>query len=274
MGLLKRVYLLLVTLLLIAAIVLLLLLPQTVSSWSAAITEQSVFVRVILAALAGIGLFSLTYLQIRPDRREKATGLMMRSSGAITEVSVESTRERILKVVSAVSGVVSVDAQVKPVRGRADVELQVTVSGDDTALPAKQKEINRALSQVVDKQLGLQMAGHPRVKIQLEHHAVPKSVIGTLPPIQDLPKPAQEPAVDIGEHPAEKKSLLDWLGMSSESDKDQSDNDTISEVSPIEDNKLVGESPEKKSDQPQHVSPLADSESNTDDSKTPGTEAQ
>lgn len=275
MGLIRRVYLFLITVTLIAAIVILLLSPQTVTSWSATISEQSVIARIILAALAGIVLFALTYLQVRPDRREKATGLMMRASGAITEVSVESARERILKVVGAVSGVVSVDAQVRPVRGRADVELQVTVTGDDTALPAKQKEINRALSQVVDKQLGLQMAGHPRVKIQLEHHEVLKIAIGALPPIQETVKPAQEqiPATKVKDHPGEKKSLLDWLGMSGELDKDKSDDETIREIPSTEKEKLTKEPPEKKPDQPDDVAPLIDSQSNTGDSKTLGTEA-
>ena len=42
--------------------------------------------------------------------------------------------------------------------GKAHIELDVTVNNPNTNVPAKQQEINRALKQVINKQLGLQMA--------------------------------------------------------------------------------------------------------------------
>jgi hypothetical protein len=233
-----------------------------------------------MAIIVSVALFALTYFQVRPDRSAKASGLMMRASGAIAEVSVESARERILKVVSGVSGVVHVDAQVKPIRGRADVELQVTITGADTSLPIKQKEINRALSQVIDKQLGLRMAGHPRVKIQFERDETRKPVVATAETTSSsresaLPLIANAPlAAAVENQPEEKESRLDWSGKSIESDEDNPDDTTIHIASSTENDESVGEIAEKKIDKPQGLTPqIEEVEPGSDDTKTPGVEA-
>jgi hypothetical protein len=137
---------------------------------------------------------------------------MMQASGAITEVSVESARDRILKAVSDVPDVVTADAEVKPVRGRADVELQVTVMGHDVQLPAKQKEINRALNQVIHKQLGLRMAGQPRVHIGFhgEEAAKRPAVSVNAPPVVPQPEKPTEaviPVKAVSREPEPQKSL-------------------------------------------------------------------
>ncbi len=168
MSFLRRLYLVLLTLLLIAGITLFLLFPKIVNGWSATLSDQSPLIPVVVTVILDLILLALLYIQVRPDPRDRVSGLMMQASGAITEVSVDSTRARILKAVGDVPEVVSADAEVKPVHGRADIELQVTVLGHDVELPAKQKEINRALNQVIHKQLGLRMAGQPRVHIRFQ----------------------------------------------------------------------------------------------------------
>lgn len=184
MSFLRRFYLVLITLALVASLSLFLLFPQTVNNWSAALSDQSPLIPVLVTAVLDILLLTLLYLQVRPDPRERATGLMMQASGAITEVSVESARDRILKAVSDVPDVISADAEVKPIRGKADVELQVTVMGHDVQLPAKQKEINRALNQVIHKQLGLRMAGQPRVHIRFHNEKTVPSTSFVATPIE------------------------------------------------------------------------------------------
>ena len=167
LGFLRRLYLILLSLIFIVVLAIFLLSPATIANWAGSISEISVIVRGLLAALLVVALLVLMYVQVRRDPRSNVTGLVMRGSGAVTEVSVESARERILNAVSDVPDVVSAEAEVKPVEGRADVELQVVVMGHDVKLPVKQKEINRALKQVIDKQLGLRLAGQPRIHIRL-----------------------------------------------------------------------------------------------------------
>jgi hypothetical protein len=92
------------------------------------------------------------------------------------------------------------------------VDLQVVVQGGhDIKLPAKQSEINRALKQVIHKQLGLQMAGQPKVHIRLDTEGKPAPVLASISayreparppqmivtkPVQPTPKPLPSTPVD------------------------------------------------------------------------------
>lgn len=184
---LKRLYLLLMTIILAVVVFIALLAPAQMGSWlTTSLSETSSILRIVLAAIIGGGLLAITYLQVRPVRQEHS-GLVMKVSGAITDVSIESARDRILKAVEAVPDVISAEATIKPVRGKADMELHVIVMGHGIKLPDKQKEINRALKQVINKQLGLQMAGRPRVHIELHTEAGQSAA-------PQLPKPAEEKA--------------------------------------------------------------------------------
>lgn len=190
MNLLRRLYLLLLSLALIALVGGALLFPETFQTVIGSISEQSSIIRLLVAVVVLLALLGLAWLQIKPDPRARMTGLMMRSSGAITEVGVDSTRDRILKAVSDVPDVVSVEAQVKPIRGRADIEMDVTVLGHDVKLPGKQKEIDRALNQVINKQLGLRMSGPPRIHIQIYGEEKPVKPVITPPVTAVIEKPA------------------------------------------------------------------------------------
>jgi hypothetical protein len=215
MNFLRRVYLLLLGLLLIIAVTLLLLSPEAVGTWVGSISELSLVVRIAVTVVIDLILFALMYIQVRGDPRTKVNGLVMRGSGAVTEVSIESARERILKTVSDVPDVVSADATVKPVRGRADIELQVSVFGHDVKLPEKQKEINRALRQVIDKQLGLQMAGQPRIHLRIHGEETQKPPVVVSPPpapVIEKPMPVQPPPPTVIESEPEPKRSGGLLG--------------------------------------------------------------
>lgn len=199
MNFLGRFLLFLLTVLVIVVLTVFLLSPLTIRDWTGNISEISSVVRVVIAVLIDLVLLALLFSQLRPARQQPtSSGLMMRATGTLTEVSVDSARERILKAVSDVPDVVSVEAQVKPVRGRADLDLDVEVLGEDVRLPEKQKEIDRALRQVINKQLGLQMAGRPRVRIRLHGEkpvVVPPRVeppVVTPPPPVVVPPPEPE----------------------------------------------------------------------------------
>lgn len=226
LNFLKRIYLVLVTLMLVAGIAVLLLAPGQVGGWlSSTVVELSVVIRVLVTILLG-GLFVvLTYMQVRPAPSNH-TGLVMKVSGAITDVSIESARDRILKAVEEVADVVSAEADIKPLRGKADLELRVTVMGHGIKLPDKQKEINRALKQVINKQLGLQMAGRPRVHIQIYTDAPrsPAPVVTapvipekpSAPPVASAPEPkpaTPAPPVEAKAPEAEPKNGGGLLGI-------------------------------------------------------------
>ncbi|MBI5669672.1 MAG: hypothetical protein HZC41_16840 [Chloroflexi bacterium] len=194
MNFLGRFLLFLLTVLVIVVLTVFLLSPTTIGSWSGNISEISPVFRIVIAVLIDLVLLALLVSQLRPARQPTTSGLLMRSTGTFTEVSVDSARERILKAVGDVPDVVSVEAQVKPVRGRADLDLDVEVLGDDVRLPEKQKEIDRALRQVINKQLGLQMAGRPRVRIRLHGDrpvtpTAPKAEAPVVPPPVVVPPP-------------------------------------------------------------------------------------
>lgn len=203
MNFLGRILLLLLTILVIAVLTVFLLSPTTIGNWSGNISEISPVLRVIVAVLLDLVLLVLLFTQFRAARQPESTGLMMRATGTVTEVSVESARDRILKAISDVPDVVSVDAQVQPVRGRADIELDVEVLGEDVRLPDKQKDIDRALKQVINKQLGLHMAGRPRVHIRLHREKpivrtpVPKEIPTVAAPLPEIERrePVSTPLV-------------------------------------------------------------------------------
>lgn len=138
---------------------------------------------------------------------------MVRRADAITDVSVESARERVLSVISAVPDVVAVDARVQAVRGRAFIELDVAVDNRITDLPGKQREIDRALKQVIHKQLGLLMADRPRVHVELKSKDAPKPAA----PAPVVPPPAVE------SKPEPEKARTGLFGSADRKSEEQTD---------------------------------------------------
>ncbi|MBC8170281.1 MAG: hypothetical protein H7X77_01355 [Anaerolineae bacterium] len=202
MKFITRLLMTLLALLLVAFLTVLLITPDTVVDVLARL-EQVVFAaRVALVVIMYLVILSLLYLQVRSTPKAQSDTLSVNASGAIAAVTVDSVRERILKTIGEVPGVASVTAQLKSIRGKADIDLSVTTTDDKVNIPEKQKEINRALEQVIKKQLGIQMAGRPRVNIRLgtvkpvvpaPAAAVPLPVIAPPPP----PAPIISPAAEI-----------------------------------------------------------------------------
>jgi hypothetical protein len=126
---------------------------------------------------------------------------MVKGQGVVADVSVESACDRILRAVRAVPDVLSAEATVKALRGKADIDLTVAVANTTTNLPEKQHEIDRALRQVINKQLGLQMAGKPRVHIRMddekavEKEKAPEKILSPEPPPAVIAEPVQSVAI-------------------------------------------------------------------------------
>lgn len=162
----------------------------------AQIESISPFVRLLLVVGLNGGLLGAAYLRMRQPPAKPVTGLIVRSPGAITEVSVESVRERILKTLNNLPDITAAAADVLAVHGRADVLLRVSVKGDDVNVPEKQREIDRVLKQVVNKQLGLQFAGPAKIHIQFhdEKPVVEKSA--DVLPVPSVPVVDTEASVE------------------------------------------------------------------------------
>jgi hypothetical protein len=195
----RRVLTVLVEIILVVVVTALLLAPETVADIVDSLTEVTFIVRLLIAALLDVLLISLLYFQLRSERRTNENGLMVKASGAVIDVSIESARERILKAVANVPDVASADARLRPVNGKAHIDLDVVVANPNANVPAKQQEINRALKQVINKQLGLQMADHPVIHIELRDPSslAAAPIVTTAPAVASSSTPSVAPVLPI-----------------------------------------------------------------------------
>lgn len=169
MTFIRKVIIVLVGVSLALLVTVVLLNPASIMSLAGTLNTTSALIRLPLAILVDVIVLAIIVVLVRNERAPHGNGgLIVKAQGAIADVSIESARDRILRAVRAVPDVISAQTEVKAVRGRADVDLDVVVSRESINVPEKQKEIDRALRQVINKQLGLQMAGKPRVHIRMD----------------------------------------------------------------------------------------------------------
>ena len=203
MSLIRKIVIVLVGISLALLVTILLLSPDAIMSLAFNIRDTSALIRLPLAIIIDVIVLLLIVLLVRNERSSQTVGgLTVRAQGAHADVSIESARERILRAVRAVPDVISAQAEVKAVRGRADVDLDVLVSRESISIPDKQKEIDRALRQVINKQLGLQMAGKPRVHIRMDDEpalAAPVATPVVVPPAAESAKMEPEPVKEADE---------------------------------------------------------------------------
>ena len=205
-------------LLLIMLVTVVLLAPESIMLLLAGVADVNLLLRLALVVVVNILILAFMYTQLR-GRHKTSTGLAVKASGAYTDVNVESARALILNGVKSVKDVVSADVKVEAVNGLADVDLNVHVTGNNIHIPNKQKEIDRALRQVINKQLGLQMRGKPRVHISLQGETppVPAPVVVEKKP-EPLPeKPSLEPKPVVADQNADTLEKVDkpqgFLGL-------------------------------------------------------------
>lgn len=191
MRLIDRLLVILAGLLIIAIITVVVLVPQSIVSVLESIESVNLLLRLALVVILNVIILVTIYMRLR-DQRGTINGLEVNAPGAFTDVSIDSAQSLILNAVTQVPNVTAANATVEAVNGRADVDLNVTVTGREVNIPQKQKEINRALRQVINKQLGLRMRGKPRVHIILEESKSPAAGAAKPQPVV-TPVPA-EPA--------------------------------------------------------------------------------
>jgi hypothetical protein len=199
----------------------LLLVPDAIAQFAFNLSATSALIRLPAAILIDALVLVIVVVLVRSERNSRpATGLIVKAQGAIADVSIESARERILRAVRAVPDVLSAETDIKAVRGKADVDLEVAVSRESVNLPEKQREIDRALRQVVSKQLGLQLAGKPRVHLRMsdEAPAIPEPP-PSLPSLVPEPVKLETPAAVPEPTPAPFRfESLDTMSVRQEAD--------------------------------------------------------
>lgn len=189
MRLIERSALLVVGLLAITLITVVLVAPEVVNDFFITLAQVNFIVRLVVVLVIDVAILAFLYSRLRPARTV-GDALIVKASGAIADVSIDSAQTLILNAVKSVSDVVSASAVVQAVGGKADIELHVQVTGQHINVPQKQQEINRALKQVVNKQLGLQIANQPRVHIRFADEQTPvtkKEAIIPETPRRDAP---------------------------------------------------------------------------------------
>jgi hypothetical protein len=180
LRILERVLFALVGLLLITLITVLFVVPQSVSEILVNLEAVNIIIRLAVVLVLDILVLAFMFLQLRP-RPVNVPGLVVKAPGALADISVESARSFILSAVQKVPDVVSTEARLEAVRGKAKIDMDVVVRGREVNIPRKQQEINQALKRVINKQLGLDILGRPQVHIQLESDQ-PKVIPSTTPP--------------------------------------------------------------------------------------------
>ncbi len=193
MKFLKNAAVVIAGVLVLAVITVLLLAPDTVSRAFASISEINIALRAAVMVALNALVLLLMYLRVR-RRGVPVEGLVVQAQGALANVEVESVRVIVLDAVNDVPGVLSSEAVIRAVHGQADIQMDVNIASAAVNIPQKQKEINRVLRQVINKQLGLRMHGRPRVNIRLEG---PVSTAQTK-------EPTSAPALVVSPPPAEK----------------------------------------------------------------------
>lgn len=191
MNFITRLLLILAVITLLVGATVLLVSPQAVIALAEGLNSVDTAgraIQLLLALLIDLLLLGLLYQLLR---RTASRGLMVRARGARTEVSIDSVRRQIMAQIAQLPDVLDVQTEVRAERGNARVALRVKATPDIT-VPDKQNEINRALRQVVEKQMGLRLAGPPVIHIELQTGKEPLE-----PPVEApaplVPRPTPRP---------------------------------------------------------------------------------
>ena len=208
MRVVDRVIAVIVAVIIIAVVSIVGLVPDSIRRIMASLEESSLLLRLVTVMVINILVVIGLLARLRGPRKV-TTGLAVKAPGSQTDVSIESAQTLLLSAVEEVPDVVSAEAKVKAVNGKADIDLLVQVKGDDIHVPRKQKEINRALRQVINKQLGLQMQGRPRVHIRLADDLSNAWETPVSPDTQPLPELKAKSPVKTKVDAADEDTLVD-----------------------------------------------------------------
>jgi hypothetical protein len=164
-------------LLLTVFITILLVSPATVHGWIDVVSELNLIIRRGIVIAINLIFFRIILNQLKIRKVIHTDNLIVKVSGVVADISVESVRKRVIKAVHGVPNVSLVDTKVRAKGGRVDVDLQVVMTGTQINIPKKQKEVYQVVKKLLTEQLGLRLAGKPRVHIRLEGDDTNREVI-------------------------------------------------------------------------------------------------
>lgn len=152
---------------LLVMLVTLLIFPQSARELATMIESYNTVTRVLLVALLTIFIVIGMVVQLNRQPRQTKGGVIVNMGDRNTLLDNESVRRGILKVVSQIELVESAEVEARSINGRASVVVnaKLNMSGEKINLPKKQREIDRAIKQVVIKQLGVRLAHAPAINV-------------------------------------------------------------------------------------------------------------
>lgn len=168
MNLIERLASGLMGILFIAFATVLLLSPLAVEDFVSRVAALNIILRLLMVVVLYAAVMGLVYLRVRRGSSPQIKGLLVKASGSVTSLSTESAEGQILDAVRAVPAVKTANIRVKSVRGRADILMDVVVGREVQKLPKKQRELSRAVDQVVKRQLGLRYASRPVIQLRID----------------------------------------------------------------------------------------------------------
>jgi hypothetical protein len=150
----------------------------TMQWWTFALFRAAVAVLVV--AIAGL----LLWLEIRRPRAK--TVRVHKVGGAEVLMSADAVARRLQYNLDQLPDIVEVKPFISGRRGSVDVQLHLTTK-PDIDIPAKSAEIEQLVRNIIEEQMGLQLAGKP--KIRLDYVTYPSDEI-----IQRQVQPREQPA--------------------------------------------------------------------------------
>jgi hypothetical protein len=156
LKLIERILLALVGLLVITLITVFFMAPEVLSNILDGLRGVNIVLRLGVVLVLDILILAFVYSRLRSPS-VVVEGLVVKAPGAITDIGIESARARILSGVQQVPNVIAADVKLEAVRGKAKIDLNVTVRDANVNVPRKHQEINQALKQVIA--VGLEYAG-------------------------------------------------------------------------------------------------------------------
>ncbi|MFZ4828301.1 MAG: hypothetical protein ACOYLB_13195 [Phototrophicaceae bacterium] len=163
---------------LLVMLVTLLLFPQSARELASMVESYNVVTRVLLVTLLTVFIVIGMVVQLNRQPRQTKGGVIVNMGDRNTLLDNESVRRGILKVVSQIDQVESAEVEARSANGRAAivVNAKLNMSGEKINLPKKQREIDRAIKQVVIKQLGVRLAHAPSINVSFIEMATPAKV--------------------------------------------------------------------------------------------------
>ncbi len=163
---------------LLVLLVTLLIFPQSAREVADLIESLPMLTRALLVTFFSVLILIAILAQLNRQPRQTKGGVIVNMGDRNTLLDNESVRRGILKVVNQIELVESTEVEARSTNGRAAivVNVKLSMSGAKINLPKKQREIDRAIKQVVIKQLGVRLAHAPAINISfVETPTVPKS---------------------------------------------------------------------------------------------------